>query len=61
MFVLRWMWWAYSVQAEVTQPRVGYPEDLERLLYIFSAMRYAMAFNFILTFIKMLKYLKIKT
>ena len=47
------------MQAEVTQPRVGYPEDLERLLYIFSAMRYAMAFNFILTFIKMLKYLKI--
>jgi hypothetical protein len=59
VFVLRWMWWGYSIQVQARLPLEVYPDDFERLLFTFSSMRYAMAFNFILTFLKMLKFLKI--
>lgn len=59
MFILRWMWWSQSNQVNATLPSQGYPAELDRLLLTYSQMRYAISVNFLLTFLKMLKFLKI--
>ena len=59
VFGLRWTWWSESVSVHKQFPFGNAYPNLEQSLWVYSQMRYALAFNFILTFLKVLKYLKI--
>lgn len=58
VFILRWMWWSESNDAKTAFPYDDTYPALDKTLYLYSQMRYALAFNFILTFLKILKFLK---
>jgi hypothetical protein len=60
VFIIRWMWWGYSATITRELPYASeYPLELETVLSIFSSMRYATTFNLLLTFIKLLKFVRI--
>jgi hypothetical protein len=59
VFVLRWLWWSYSAQTVNLVGTEAYPERLEVVLAAYSQMRYAISFNLILSFLKVLKFLVI--
>ena len=60
-FALRWVWWDVSKQSKYTTfpyaPR--YPEDLDRLLTLWSTSVYLNVTNCVMVFLKILKYLRL--
>mgnify|MGYP001606698308 FL=1 len=59
MFVLRFMWWANSSSVSKDLAFNQFPVHYDSLLTVFSQMRYALTFNFLLTFLKLIKFLKV--
>eukprot|EP00760_Papus_ankaliazontas_P009103 PhM_4_TR13966/c0_g1_i1/m.91663 len=60
VFVFRWQWWALSDDAHIVIPyKPNYPYDLDDIMVVFDIQVYANSVNTILTFLKLLKYVRV--
>lgn len=62
VFILRWIWWRTSsnAQEDIRFPfPARYPDHLDRLMGLYGAQVYANSVNTILTFLKLLKYVRL--
>lgn len=62
-FGFRWAWWDSSSKLEhaLKMPVAAAYPDFDEALFRYSMVRYTNAFNFVLTFLKILKYLRISS